>query len=339
MSERRRPGGDGDRDRDSDLEAVPSVSTATVATKAAVLRRLELLVTRRLDGIVSGEFLGLNSGPGTEPASVRPYAPGDEARRIDWNVTARSLAPQIRTTDADRELETWLVVDRSASLDFGTTQQEKRDVVLAAMAAFGFLSLQGGNRVQVIVAGGDELVRFRPAGSRPSMLAALSRVHDTPRRDRAPAPEGSLTAALESLARLRRRPGRVVVISDFLDDAWATPLRTLSFRHQVVAVQVIDPREEAIPAVGILTLIDTETGRQLNVQTNSAKLRARYADAAAQRKAAIASSLRGAGADHLVLRTDGDWVADIAAFVRRGRLRAGGRVPASRAVAGGGRRS
>jgi uncharacterized protein (DUF58 family) len=323
------------RDGRADDAGVPSVPTATVANKAARLRRLELLVTRRLDGLVSGEFLGLNSGPGTEPAGVRPYAPGDEARRIDWNVTARSLAPHVRTTDADRELETWLVIDRSASLDFGTTEQEKRDVVLAAMAAFGFLSLQGGNRVHVIVAGGDDLVRFRPAGSRQSVLAALARVYDTPRRDRAPAAGADLAAALELLDRLRRRPGRVVVVSDFLDDGWSAPLRTLSYRHQVVAVQVIDPREEAIPAVGVLALVDTETGRHMHVQTNSAKLRARYAEAARQRQAAIAASLRGAGADHLVLRTDRDWVTDIATFVRRGRLRAGGRVPATRAVAGG----
>src|SRR5262249_50720945 len=121
----------------------------------------------------------------------------------------------------------------------------------------------------------------------------------------------------------------------FLDDGWSTPLRTLSFRHQVVAVQVIDPREEAIPAVGILALVDTETGRQMHVQTNSAKLRARYAEAARQRQDAHAAAGPRAGADHLVLRTDRDWVTDIAAFVRRGRLRAGGRVPAARAVAGG----
>jgi uncharacterized protein (DUF58 family) len=331
MTERRR--------RERSVEAVPTVAPSTIANKAAMLRRLELLVNRRLDGLVSGEFLGTNGGPGSEPAAIRPYGPGDEARRIDWNVTARSLAPQVRTTDADRELETWLVVDRSASLDFGTTDQEKRDVVLAAMAAFGFLSLQGGNRVHVVVAGGRELVRLRPAASRPSVLAALSRVYDTPRLDTTPGPGADLGAALELIARLRRRPGRVVVVSDFLDTGWSTPMRTLSFRHQLVAVQVIDPREEDIPAVGILSVVDTETGRQMHVQTNSAKLRARYAEAARHRRDAIASALRTSGADHLVLRTDRDWVTDIAAFVRHGRLRAGGRVPAARAVAGGGRPS
>jgi uncharacterized protein (DUF58 family) len=291
-------------------------SPRAIAERAAVLRRLELLVSRRLDGLVSGEFLGVGSGPGSEAAGVRPYGPGDEARRIDWNVTARSLAPQVRTTDPDRELETWIVVDRSASLDFGTTVQEKRDVALAATAAFGLLSLQGGNHVQFLVAGGDVLDRLQPASSRVTVMAALARLHDGRRAEHPPAPGASLADGLQTLARLRRRRGRVVVVSDFLDDGWAAPLQALALHHQVVAVQVLDPRERELPPVGVLTLVDTETGRQLNVQSNSAKLRARYAEAARARHEAIASAIRGAGAAHLVLATDTDWVAEISRFVR-----------------------
>jgi len=294
----------------------PEASPRGVAERAAVLRRLELLVSRRLDGLVSGEFLGTGSGPGSEAAGVRPYGPGDEARRIDWNVTARSLAPQVRTTDPDLELETWIVVDRSARLDFGTTVQEKRDVALAATAAFGLLSLQGGNHVQFLVAGGDELERLRPAASRLTVMAALARLHDGPRAERPPAAGAAVTDALESLARLRRRRGRVVVVSDFLDDGWAEPLQALAHHHQVIAVQVLDPRERELPSVGILTVVDTETGRELHVQTSSAKLRARYAEAARARHEAIASAVRAAGAAHLVLATDSDWVAEISTFVR-----------------------
>src|SRR5204863_4046807 len=162
------------------------VPLPSVAAKAAVLRRLELLVRRRLDGLVSGDFLGIGAGSGSEPAGARPYGPGDEARRIDWNVTARSLAPQVRTTDPDRELETWVVTDRSASLDFGTTVQEKRDVALAATAAFGLLSLKGGNQVQFLAAGGDELARLQPASSRVGVMAALPRLYDGERAHRPP---------------------------------------------------------------------------------------------------------------------------------------------------------
>jgi hypothetical protein len=98
---------------------------ATVAVKASVLRRLELDMTRRLDGLLTGDHLAMTAGPGTEQAGARPYEPGDDARRMDWNLTARTLSPHVRTTDADREMETWAVADRSASLDFGTANCEK----------------------------------------------------------------------------------------------------------------------------------------------------------------------------------------------------------------------
>ena len=172
---------------------------------------------------------------------MRPYGPGDEARRIDWNVTARSLAPQVRTTDPDRELETWIVVDRSASLDFGTTVQEKRDVALAATAAFGLLSLQGGNHVQFLVAGRDELERLKPASSRISIMAGLARLYDGARAERLPASGAALRDALETLARLRRRRGRGVVVSDLLDDRWAQPLQAIAHPHLAIAVQIVDP--------------------------------------------------------------------------------------------------
>ena len=134
----------------------PSASPTAVATKAAVLRRLELDLTRRLDGMVSGDYLTFTPGPGTDPAGARPYGPGDDARRIDWNLTARALSPHVRTTEADRELETFIVADRSASLDFGTAQREKREVVLASVAAFGFLTVRAGNRLGVLVVGRRE---------------------------------------------------------------------------------------------------------------------------------------------------------------------------------------
>ncbi|MDQ1397993.1 MAG: hypothetical protein QOG64_3252, partial [Acidimicrobiaceae bacterium] len=111
-------------------------------------------MTGRLDGLVQGDFLGTASGPGSDPADAREYHPGDDARRIDWSLTARTAALQVRRTVADRELETWLVADRSASLDFGTTHQEKRDVAMAALAAFGLRGVGNGNRVGLIIAGG-----------------------------------------------------------------------------------------------------------------------------------------------------------------------------------------
>ncbi len=289
---------------------------ASVARKAAELRRLELLITRRLDGMLRGEFLGIRPGPGSDYAGTRQYEPGDDARRIDWNLTARSLSPQLRTTDADRELRTWVVVDRSASMNFGTAEREKADVAFATVAAFGFLTGRHGNQFGVIAAGGDRVMRIGPSSTRPALLATLSRLYDLPRREVPPAPGADLAAALHTLERSRPRRGQVVVISDFLDGSnWAVHLRRLAFAHDVVAVHVIDHRELELPAMGMLTLVDAESGRELNVQSNSKALRDGYARAAQARHDAIKTKIREARSDHLVLTTDRDWLLDIVRFV------------------------
>jgi uncharacterized protein (DUF58 family) len=298
----------------------PSAQPGMVAAKAEVLRRLELDVTRRLEGLLSGDYLAMTRGPGTEPAGARRYEPGDDARRIDWSLTARALAPHVRTTDADRELETSVVVDRSASLDFGTADREKREVALAAVAAFGFLTVRAGNRLGVLVAGGPELRELPARGGRVGLLAALSAIYDAPRRDRPPGATAGLGTALERLERTRPRRGQVVIISDFLDPPlWVKPLRRLSLRHQVIAVHISDPRELELPAVGMLAVVDTETGRLLHVQTNSATLRQRYAAAAAERHQHTRRTIEQAGGEYLNLSTNRDWLVDVARFVGRRR--------------------
>src|SRR4051794_24830543 len=241
---------------------------APVARKAAELRRLELLVTRRLDGMLRGEFLGRQSGPGSEVSGARTYEAGDDSRWIDWNLTARSISPQVRTTDADRELQTWTVVDRSASMDFGTSEREKSDVAFAAAAAFGFLTARHGNRFGILVAGNEKVTRLGPTSTRPELLATLSKLYDTPRMSKRSADNADLAAALATLERSRPRRGQVIVISDFLDDGhWRESVARLALAHQVLCVQVVDPRELVLPDAGMLTLVDTESGRNIHVRS------------------------------------------------------------------------
>jgi uncharacterized protein (DUF58 family) len=305
----------------------PSTPPTVVATKAAVLRRLELEVTRRLDGMLTGDYLALAAGPGSEPAGARQYEPGDDARRMDWNLTARAVTPHVRTTDADREMETWIVADRSASLDFGTAACEKRDLVLAAAAAFGFLTARHGNRLGVLVAGQEGITRVRARSGRIPLMAALSTIYDSPRADRQPAPGADLIGALERLDRSKQQRGQVVVVSDFLDTSpWRDALGRLTRRHEVVAVHVTDPREFRIPAVGVLGVIDPETGRRLSVQTNSSALRARFEAAATLRYEQIRSAIVRSGADHLHLSTDRDWLIDFAQFAATRRAHRAARV-------------
>ncbi|HWN35749.1 MAG TPA: DUF58 domain-containing protein [Pseudonocardia sp.] len=278
----------------------------------AALRVLELTVRRRLDGLLQGNHIGLVPGPGSEPGDATPYQPGDDVRRMDWAVTARTTVPHIRQTEADRELETWVVVDLSASLDFGTAACEKRDLAVAATAAVVHLTRGGGNRIGALVATGERTIRIPARGGLLHARGLIRRVAQTPR-----APEGTrgdLAEAIEQLRRPPRRRGLAVVISDFLgEQTWERPLRALSARHDLLAVEVIDPRDLELPEVGTVVLADPETGRQREVETTPLLCR-EFAAAAAEHREKVASTLRRCGSAHLVLRTDRDWINDVVRF-------------------------
>ena len=284
-----------------------------------LLRRLELTVRNKLDGLLQGNYVGLVPGPGSESAESRQYFPGDDVRRMDWPVTARTTVPHVRQTIADRELETWLAVDVSPSLDFGTALSEKRELVLAAITAVVHLTARMGNRVGAVVTSGERTFRIPALGGTAHARYLVRKIAETPRSGSGT--RGDLAGALEQLRRPPRRRGLVVVVSDFLTDdesgppAWERPLRGLSGRHQLLAVEILDPRELELPAAGLMTFVDPETGRQLEVQTSRPELRQRYATAAAAQRAQIATALRHAGAAHLQLRTDRDWLTDVVRFV------------------------
>jgi uncharacterized protein (DUF58 family) len=290
-----------------------------------LLARLELRVRNRLDGLLQGNYVGLVPGPGSEAGESRPYTPGDDVRRMDWPVTARTTVPHVRQTIADRELETWLIVDLSPSMDFGTGLSEKRELVLAAISAVVHLTVGGGNRVGALVSNGEELTRVPALGGRSHGRYLIRKIAATRRAESASGPD--LTAMLDSLQRPPRRRGLVAVVSDFLDAPnaprrapsdqmpWERALRGLSLRHQLVGIEVLDPRELELPSAGLMTFVDPESGRELEVQTSAASVRKDYAAAAQAQRARIATALRHAGAAHLQLRTDRDWVEDVVRFV------------------------
>lgn len=279
-----------------------------------LLRKLELIVRNKLDGLLQGNYLGLVPGPGTEAGESRPYVPGDDVRRMDWAVTARTSAPHIRQTVVDRELETWVVADLSPSLDFGTAISEKRQLVLAGITAVAHLTVRSGNRIGALVTTGENTYRIPAQSGVVHARHLLRTISATPRATTAA--RGDLASVLEKLQRPPRRRGLVAVVSDFLGDAdWERPLRALSGRHQLLAIEVVDPRELELPRAGLLTFADPETGDQLEVQTSDTGVRSRYAAAAAEQRASIATMLRHAGAAHLQLRTDRDWIEDVVRFV------------------------
>ncbi|MEW1589761.1 DUF58 domain-containing protein [Micromonospora vinacea] len=312
----------------------PTPRPAPLADRSeAVLSRLQLLVTRKLDGLLQGDYAGLLPGPGSEAGESREYRPGDDVRRMDWPVTARTTTPHVRRTVADRELETWLALDLSASLDFGTGQWLKREVVVAAAAAITHLTVRGGNRIGAVIGTGGGASaparRWRGGPPPPAGPGVLTRLPARSGRKEAQGllravagtaiqpGRGDLGALIEMLNRPPRRRGVAVVVSDFLapPEQWARPMRKLRVRHDVLAIEVVDPRELELPDVGVLPVVDPESGELHEVQTADPRLRQRYAEAATAQRATIAAALRGAGAAHLRLRTDRDWLLDMVRFV------------------------
>jgi uncharacterized protein (DUF58 family) len=341
--------------------STPSASSPDlIAGRERALRSLELSVRRKLEGFLHGEITGLRSGPGSEPNEARPYQAGqDDVRRMDWNVTARSLEPHVRAPLAERELETWALLDASASMDFGTALSEKRDLAVAIVGAIGLLADRPGNSLGVRVALGDQVRRIPAAGGSAALRRTLRTLLSLPRATPGEYPATDLATAITRLDREHPRPGLRVVVSDFHSDpwpavalratadqkkkgavgggqpggsapGWGDALRRLGARHELIAVEVLDPRELDLPEVGLLTVVDPETGRRREVQTSSKKLRRRYAEAMTAHRERTAQAIRASGAAHLVLRTDTDWVRDVAAFAAARKRAAARRTPRGR---------
>jgi uncharacterized protein (DUF58 family) len=286
------------------------------------LRALDLGVRRRIDSLVAGDHEGLRLGVGSEREEAVRYQPGDDVRRIDWNITARSTEVHVWRPRADNQLDTWVLLDTTPSMAFGTVNTEKRDLATQIIQAIGVLTDAPGNRLGVATFGAEGLRWHRPDRSRVSahrMARTLAEVGQ-----RTGTAGLGLAAAIDAFAAHRYRPGLRVVISDFLDPDgtyeppfdWQKPLRHLAARHDVIAVEVVDPRELELPDVGAVVLMDPESGRQRNVWTSDRRLRRRYANAAAAHRAAVAAAIRASGAEHLSVSTGRDWVRDLARFVR-----------------------
>jgi uncharacterized protein (DUF58 family) len=293
---------------------------------AEMLRSLELTVTRKLDGALHGQYQGITPGHGSEIGESRMYQIGDDVRRIDWAVTARTRELYVRDQIADRDLEGWLIVDVSAPMRFSTVGPEKASIALGAAASVGFLTARNQNRLGAVLVSGTDLKTFPPRPGKPqvrAILHALSMPPDAKGRGKA-----DLTAALQRVGAVSRRRGFVTVISDFLTpqaepDGWQRALGVLALRNEVLCVEIVDPRELDLPAVGYLALNDPATGHVREVQMTES-LRARYRAAAEQQRATIRDSIRRAGADHLLLSTDGDWVAALIQHVRRRKVQVAG---------------
>ena len=304
----------------------PTIPLTKLAPEAA-LRRLELTVVRRLEGFLHGDHLGLLPGPGSDTNDARPYQPGqDDVRMMDWAVTARTTVPHVRDTMADRELEVWGLLDVTPSMNWGTEGITKRDLGIAAIATIGFLSQRMGDRFGGLMMLPDRIKRLPARSGRTALYGMLRQMLTEPIvPDNAPG-DLELVDGIEQMARSQRRRGMRVVVSDFLTageaeldpdrpPAWERAIRRLAVRNQVLCVEVVDRHELEFPDVGEMLIRDPETSFLRYINTSDPAARQRMDDASRAQRERIKVALRRAGAGHIQLRTDRDWVSDIARFV------------------------
>ena len=294
---------------------------------------------RRLEGRLEGGYRTAHRGAGTDLAGLREYLAGDDARHIDWNVTARLNEPQLRIFTEDRELTVWLVLDRSASMTVGVPGRGKDEVAAELAVVLARLFSRGGNQVGAVLYDNGAVRTLPPGTGRRHVLhlaVLLSRTaaasaaeaegdghrggrRDNGRRDNDHNRKAGrrddghrrgttdLAAMLDTVGRLARRRALIVVVSDFIGDGdWARSLLQLGPRHEVVALRVVDAADDELPEAGLVVVEDAETGEQLIIDSGDPGLRARLRAAVADRDAGIAAGMRRAGVPVHRISTDAD---------------------------------
>lgn len=313
------------------LPSTAEIGTDALPTPQALLR-LEWTVLKRLDGALQGDYRTLLRGQGVDLADLHEYQHHDDVRHIDWNVTARLQVPHVRRYTEDRQLCAWFLLDLSASLDFGS-RRRKRGVSEAFVAVVASLVLRHGNRAGAVFYGSGADTVLAPGGGRRHLLHLMQRMRAAPAAR--PSSGTRLATLIERALPSLRQRASVFVVSDFISEAgWEAPLARLAERHDVVAVRVFDPLEQALPNLGLVQLQDSETGEQLLVDTGARGFLQRYAAAAARRETELRDALARAGVDTLELSTEDDLGDAILRFVdaRRQRSRlATGALPRRRA--------
>jgi uncharacterized protein (DUF58 family) len=283
------------------------------------VRRIQIHTSRVTSEALAGTYHSAFRGRGVEFEEVRPYVVGDDVRTIDWNVSARAGAPHVKQFREERELCVMLAVDLSGSLDFGTRSQFKREMVAEMAATIAFSAIRNGDKVGLL-AFTDRVERFVPPRKGTRHVLRIVRELLALR------PQGTGTRigeAIDEVTRIVRKRSVLFVISDFMDTGWERSMSVARGRHDVIPVVVRDAAEDSLPAVGLLELEDPETGETLVLDTADRGVRARFAAAAAEDRAALQQAFRRMRMDAVEVQTGGDFVKPLAEVFRRREARRG----------------
>lgn len=287
----------------------------SVQSPERILQRLDWTVIRRLDGLLQGDYRTLFHGFGLDLAELREYQLTDDVRYIDWNVTARMQMPYVRQYNEDREVTAWFLLDVSPSVDFGTVNTIKRNLLIDLTTVLARLLTRHGNRVGAIFYS-SKVERLIPAqGGKLQVLHLINQLLNQPQLKRSP--PTNLAVLLEAALRTIRRRSLVFIISDFISEpGWDRPLGLLAQRHEVLAIRLYDPREVELPDVGSIILEDAETGEQLYVDTHDKDFQKRFVETAARHDYELNVLFRRLGIDTMGLSTEDDPVREIVRFAR-----------------------
>ncbi|MBV9803829.1 MAG: DUF58 domain-containing protein [Solirubrobacterales bacterium] len=281
-----------------------------------LVEALDLALSRLVARTLPGDRRASGVGPGTELAQLRPYEIGDDVRHIDAAATARTGQPHVRLHVPERAMTTWIVLDISPSMAFGTALRLKADVAEGVALVFGRLGVRRAGSVGLVAFGAGAPRVLPPRGAKPGIVALRRMLAEGVAPDGQHHADG-LAEALTRVIRLARAPGLVVAISDFRDQhGWQRAIGALRIRHSVLAAEIVDPRESELPAVGHLALVDPETGARVDVDTSNRRLRERFAALERERRETLARELRRLRVDHVALCTDQDWLLTLGRHLR-----------------------
>lgn len=276
------------------------------------IRRLELKTRGLVDAAFAGQYRSVFKGRGMNFEEVREYQPGDEIRSIDWNVTARLGTPFVKKFTEERELTVMLVVDVSASGNFGSVELSKRELAAEVASVIAFSAIRNNDKVGLLLFS-DHVELFIPP--KKGRLHTLRLIREILFFE----PSGKRTVPGEALRYLNRilvRRAVVFLVSDFQAEGYERELAVTARRHDLIAIPVHDPNEQVLPDVGIVTFEDAETGEQVEINTSDAAVRAAYAEMAARRAETLAMEFRRKRIDSIPLRTDQDYLPALRTFFR-----------------------
>jgi uncharacterized protein (DUF58 family) len=285
---------------------------------AKKIRYIQIHTRRAVNDVLAGEYSSVFKGRGMEFDEVREYVPGDEVRTIDWNVTARMGHPYVKRFVEERELTVLFLVDLSASGAFGSVHALKNEVAAEVCAMLAFSAIKNHDKVGLLIFT-DQVELYIPPkkGARHVLRVIREVLYFKPRKAKT-----DIAGALDYAGKVSKKKGVLFLVSDFLGSGYEKPLRVLGRRHDLIAVSITDPREVAMPDVGLVELEDSETGELVLLDTGSRKVRAQYEREGRERMTALKGTLASSGVDQIEVMTDRDYVRALVRFFRTREKRA-----------------